>query len=118
MFAGIFAAMSVYSSYRGTDILGVYGWLVGGILVGLVAIASPFLLTPFNKAWMRLGELMGKVVSPFVLGVIFFALITPIALITRFFSRDELRLKRTNGDSYWINRTPPGPSKDSFKKQF
>lgn len=118
LFAGVFALLSAYAAYHGADAFKVYGWLIAGVAVGLVAVAAPGLLTPLNKAWMKLGELMGKVVSPLVLGVIFFVLITPIALITRLFGRDELRLKRTNGHSYWIDRTPPGPAGDSFKNQF
>jgi hypothetical protein len=67
---------------------------------------------------MKLGELMGKIVSPFVLGVIFFALITPIGFFGRLFGRDELRLKGSKASSYWIDRVPPGPSSDSYKNQF
>lgn len=118
LFAGVFALLSAYAGYKGDDVLRIYGWLIAGIVFGLAAIVAPNLLTPFNKAWMKLGELMGKVVSPLVLGVIFFVLITPIALVSRLFGRDELRLKKTNARSYWIDRVPPGPAGDSFKNQF
>ena len=118
LFVGVFACLSAYGAYQGANAAAVYGWLIAGIVVGLVAVAAPNLLTPFNKAWMKLGELMGKVVSPLVLGVIFFVLITPVALVTRLFGRDELRLKKTNVSSYWIKRAPPGPAGDSFKNQF
>ena len=118
LFAGVFALLSAYAAYHGADAFKVYGWLMAGLAVGLIAFAAPGLLTPFNTAWMKLGELMGKVVSPLVLGVIFFVLITPISLITRLFGRDELRLKRTSASSYWIDRAPPGPAGESFKNQF
>lgn len=118
LFAGVFALLSAYAAYQGTEPYRVYGWLIAGMVVGLVAVIAPTALTPFNNAWMKLGELMGKVVSPLVLGVIFFVLITPIALLTRLFGRDELRLKKTNVSSYWIDRVPPGPAGDSFKNQF
>jgi hypothetical protein len=118
LFAVVFALLSAYAAYQGADAFRVYGWLIAGVAVSLVAVAAPGLLTPLNKAWMKLGELMGKVVSPLVLGVIFFVLITPIALITRLFGRDELRLKRANTNSYWIDRAPPGPAGGSFKNQF
>lgn len=118
LFAGVFALLSAYAAYQGGEPSKIYGWLIAGVVVGLVAIIAPGALTPFNKAWMKLGDLMGKVVSPLVLGVIFFALITPIALITRLFGRDELRLKKTGTSSYWIDRAPPGPAGDSFKNQF
>ncbi len=118
LFTGFFALLSAYSVYQGASETKTYAWLAAGALMGAVTITVPGLLTPLNKAWMKLGELMGKVVSPLVLGVIFFILITPLALITRLFGRDELRLKRTNNDSYWIERSPPGPAGDSFKNQF
>lgn len=118
LFAGVFAFLSAYGAFQGSDVARVYSWLIAGVAVGLVAVVAPNLLTPFNKAWMKLGDLMGKVVSPLVLGIIFFMLITPIALITRIFGRDELRLKKTNFNSYWVDRIPPGPAGDSFKNQF
>lgn len=118
LFAGVFALLSAYAAYQNAEAFKVYGWLIAGIVVGLVAIAAPGLLAPLNKAWMKLGELMGRVVSPLVLGVIFFVLITPVALVTRLFGRDELRLKKTDASSYWIERAPPGPAGDSFKNQF
>ena len=118
LFAGVFALLSAYAGYHGASVTTVYGWLIAGVIIGLVAIITPGLLTPLNKAWMKLGDLMGKVVSPLVLGVIFFLLITPVALVTRLFGRDELRLKQTSASSYWIDRAPPGPAGDSFKNQF
>jgi hypothetical protein len=65
-----------------------------------------------------LGLLLGKVVSPIVLALLFFLLITTISLITRLFGRDELKMKKRSVDSYWMNRSPPGPSSDSFKNQY
>lgn len=62
--------------------------------------------------------LLGKIVSPIVLGIIFFLLISPVALVTRAFGRDALRLKAAETGSLWITRTPPGPDPESFKNQF
>jgi len=118
LFAGLFALLSAYAAYQGAESFRVYGWLTAGVVIGLIAVVAPNSLTPFNKAWMKLGDFMGKVVSPLVLGVIFFVLITPIALLTRLFGRDELRLKKADVSSYWIDRAPPGPAGDSFKNQF
>ena len=61
---------------------------------------------------------MGKVVSPIVLGLIFFGMLTPVGIIGRLLGRDELRLKKAPVTSYWIDRDPPGPAPDSFKNQF
>lgn len=88
------------------------------VLVVLVTLAAPKLLAPFNRAWFALGQLMGRVVSPLVLGAIFFLILTPVALVTRLFGRDELRLKRKAVDSYWIDRHHDTTTAESFKNQF
>lgn len=118
LFSGIFAFLSAYAAYRGVDRIAVYCLIGAGVFTGLAAVAVPRKLTLFNVAWMKLGELMGRVVSPLFLGITFFVLITPVAMVSRLFGRDELRLKRNNTESYWINRIPPGPAGDSFKNQF
>ena len=88
------------------------------VMVALVTSAAPKLLAPFNRAWFALGQLMGRVVSPIVLGAIFFLILTPVALIMRLFGRDELRLKRKASDSYWVDRHHDTPAAESFKNQF
>jgi hypothetical protein len=84
----------------------------------ILTLFAPALLAPLNRAWMALGHVLGRIVSPIVLGLIFFVLITPVALIGRIAGRDPLRLKRRAVASYWIQREPPGPTPDSFKNQF
>ena len=84
----------------------------------LVTLAKPSLLLPFNKGWMWIGYLLGRVISPVVLGAIFFFLITPIALIFKISGRDELRLKLSKAQSHWKERSPIGPEAKSFKNQF
>ena len=118
LFAGIFILFSAYESYNMANTALVFGLLTAGILTGLLALAAEDLLDPFNKAWMKLGGLMSKVVSPLTLGIIFFLLITPVALVTRIFGRDELRLKRSATKSYWVDRSSPEPARESFKNQF
>ncbi len=112
--------------------LAAYGWFFKGwplaVLLCLVAVAAAFvllgfvapkILKPLNSLWFQLGLLLGKIVSPLVLGAIFFLLLTPVSLATRLFGRDELRLKRkASQTSYWLDRAPPGPKPDSFKNQF
>lgn len=96
-------------------------WSLAGIAAcfGLSAILKPSVLSPLNRLWFQLGQLLGKIVSPIVLGAIFFLLLTPVALVTRVFGRDELRLKRkASQESYWIDRVPSGPEPESFKNQF
>ena len=81
-------------------------------------IFMPIVLRPLNKAWYKLGLLMGRVVSPIVLGILFFILITPIAIVMRLAGRDPLKLRKQNVESHWIERVPPGPESTSFKDQF
>ena len=87
------------------------------LFFAITATASR-LLSPLNRLWFSFGLLLGKIVSPIVLGVIFFVLIAPVALVTRAFGRDALHLRRRPSDSYWVNRVPPGPDPQSFKHPF
>ena len=85
----------------------------------LLAWLAPRVLAPLNLLWFRFGELLHRIVSPIALGVIFFGVITPYALVMRLFGRDELRLrKRSARPSYWVRREPPGPPPDSFGDQY
>ncbi len=87
-------------------------------LIASITFFAPQFLTSLNQVWYSFGIILGKIINPFVLGAIFFILITPIALITRLFGRDELKMKKSFVQSYWIDRSPPGPQSDSFKNQF
>jgi len=85
----------------------------------LVALVKPALLSGLNRLWMKLGLLLGKVVSPIALGILFYAVITPIGLIIRLTGKDPLRLKfDPDAESYWIPREPPGPPPGSMNNQF
>lgn len=92
--------------------------LLAGFTLGLLTLVRPRALWPLIQAWMWFGHALGKVVSPIVLGILYFGLLTPIALLARAFGRDELKLKRRQPVSYWIERNPPGPDPGSFKNQF
>jgi hypothetical protein len=88
------------------------------LLFSLTALVAPRLLTPLNRLWFQLGMLLSKVISPLVLGLIFLVLITPVALVTRLFGRDALRINKRSVPSYWVGRVPVGPEPSSFKHQF
>ena len=118
LFTLVFAAIGAWGHYKGVNPAASSAWLIAAAVVAVVTLAAPRLLAPFNLAWFKLGLLMGKVVSPIVLGIIFFVILTPVAVISRILGRDELRLKRKAVQSYWIERVPPGPDGDSFKNQF
>ena len=83
----------------------------------LITILKADLLLYPNKLWIRFGFLLGMIISPIVLGVLFFILFTPTAILMKLFGRDELRLKFKKNTSYWIvreNQIKP----DSFSNQF
>ena len=116
-FSAVFAMIAIYSYFQQLKTVSFYANIIFFIFL-TSTIFAPQLLTPLNRLWYTLGILLGKVTSPIVLGAMFFVLITPIALITRLFGRDELRMRKSFVESYWVDRTPPGPQSDSFKNQF
>jgi len=73
------------------------------------------ILSPLNKLWFKFGILLGKIVSPLVMGIIFFLVVTPIAFMMRLLKKDLLNLKFNNESSYWIKKTGP---KSKMKNQF
>ena len=94
-----------------------YPFSAAVVIFFAVTIVKADILLPLNKLWMRFGLLLGMIVSPIVLGVIFFGLFTPVAFLMRISGRDELRLKFKNKASHWISRSEPIQA-DSFKHQF
>ena len=85
----------------------------------ILAVAVPRTLHRANAYWSEFGLLLNRIVSPVVMGLLFFAVVTPTALIFRSLGNDPLRLKRDpTAASYWIDRVPPGPSPESIKDQF
>ena len=93
----------------------------GGLAVLFLATAllRPRVLNPLNRIWMRFGLLLHKVVNPIIMALLFFGTVWPTGLVMRMMGRDLLRLKREpQAASYWIVRSPPGPSPETMKDQF
>jgi predicted membrane metal-binding protein len=85
----------------------------------VVSAVRPALLAPLNRLWFKFGLLLNQVVSPIVMGLLFFLVITPFALVMRAKGKDLLHLKRDPAArSYWIPREPPGPSPETIKNQY
>ncbi len=118
LFTGVFALALAYGLYKGwaSTLNAALG--AAALAVAAAGIFKPAVLEPLNRAWFKFGLLLGKIVSPIVLGVIFFVVITPVSIVTRLAGRDALRLRKRSVNSYWIDRAPPGPAPDSFKNQF
>ena len=71
----------------------------------ILGILNSKILTPLNKAWIKFGELLGRVIAPIVMLVIFFSILTPIGLLLKFFGKDLLQIKNNKSiKSYWISR--------------
>ena len=94
-----------------------YAFTAVSLIFLFVTLVKDDILSPLNKLWMRFGFLLGMIVSPIVLGIIFFGIFTPIATLMRLSGRDELRLKFRRKASHWITRSEPIKS-ESFKNQF
>jgi hypothetical protein len=91
------------------------------IAIALLAISfvRPSILRPLNRAWMAFGALLHRVVSPLVLGILYFGMFTPIAFALRLRGKDAMRRRADpQAESYWIRRDPPGPPSDSLKNQY
>lgn len=95
-------------------------WALGlAVITVFVAILKPLLLAGPNRLWFKFGLLLGKIVSPIALGVLFYCVVAPIGVLSRLVMKDPLRLKIDSGaNSYWIPREPPGPPPDSMTNQF
>jgi hypothetical protein len=92
-------------------------WVAGLFL--FIGILRPALLHPLNKYWTKLGLLMGRIVSPVITAVLFYAVVTPTALLFRILGKDPLRLSYdAEARSYWIERQPPGPAPETMTNQF
>ena len=117
-FAIIFAVIGIIAAWRGWRI-GPVWFLVPAAAFAAATLLRPEILAPLNRAWLRFGLLLHKVVNPLIMGAIFFLVFTPMGLLMRAFGKDFLRLKRDpQASSYWIPREPPGPAPDSLKNQF
>ena len=78
--------------------------LVISIIFLILGLINSKILTPLNKLWFKFGIFLGNIISPIVMGVIYFIVVTPIALILKVFNKDVLNLKKTKNSSYWINK--------------
>ena len=81
----------------------------------ILGILNSKILSPLNRAWFKFGVLLGKVISPIIMGIIFFLVVTPTGFIMRLLGKDVLNLKFSGVKSYWIEKSGP---KSKMKNQF
>ena len=115
-FTFLFALVTTYFFVKGIEAW-AYFFLIIVVIFFIITITKPEILLPLNKIWMRFGLLLGLIVSPLVLGLIFFCIFTPLAFFMRLSGRDELRLKIKNKTSHWIPRDELRQG-DFFRRQF
>ncbi len=88
------------------------------IIFLVAALYFSKVLSPLNHLWYQLGIMLGNIVSPIILGFIYFFLISPISFFTRLFGRDELKIRNQVADTFWVDRSPNNILPDSFKNQY
>ena len=117
VFAALFALIGCWPLWH-------YQWprwwaLVIAAAFTLVALIRPQVLHPLNRAWLALGKLMHRIVSPVVMGALFFLCVTPTAYVMRMRGKDLLSLKRRPDlKSYWIDREPSSSDPEAMKHQY
>ncbi len=112
LFFIVFLIIGLYPLKNG---LNIRLWSLGLSFVFLIiTFIRPNLFTPLNKLWIQFGILLGKIISPIVMGLVFFFVVTPIGILVRLFKKDVMGLKKKE-TSYWINRED---KVQSMRKQF
>ena len=93
----------------------VYLPLIISIVFLILGLLNAKILTPLNKAWIKFGEILGSIISPLVMGIIFFGIVTPTGLFLKLIGKDVLKLKQNKKNTYWIEKDN---SNNSMKNQF
>ena len=113
VFFVFFLIISLFPLLNDNDIR--YWSLILSIIFLVLGLLNSNLLTPLNNLWFKFGILLGKVISPFIMGTIFFIIVTPIGIIMKILNKDLLNLKFNNKKTYWIEKNGP---KSKMKNQF
>ena len=113
VFFTVFLIIAIWPLLNGYEIR--YWSLIISIVFLLLGILNSKILTPLNKIWFKFGILLGHVISPIVMGLIFFLVVTPTSLLMKLFRKDILGIKKNRSKSYWIEKSGP---KSKMKNQF
>ena len=109
----VFFLISIYPLIYGKKLI-IWSLIISFVFL-LLALFKPGLLAPLNKLWFRFGILLGKVISPLLMGIIFFCMVTPIGFLMKILKKDLLNLKFNRDKTYWIENKGP---KSKIKNQF
>ena len=108
-----FLIVSTYPLIKGGEIR-IWSLIIALIFL-ILGIINSELLTPLNKIWFKFGIFLGNFVSPIIMGIIFFIVVTPVSLILKLLGKDILNIKKNNKRTYWIDKSDP---KSKMKNQF
>ena len=109
----VFLLIAIYPLIKNEE-LRIWSLIIAIIFL-ILGLLNSKILTPLNKLWFKFGLFLGKIVSPMIIGMIFFLVVTPIAFLMRIIGKDLLNLKFNNDKSYWIEKKGP---KSKMKNQF
>tara|TARA_B100000963_G_scaffold22767_1_gene17046 strand:- start:86 stop:472 length:387 start_codon:yes stop_codon:yes gene_type:complete len=113
VFFFVFFLIGIYPLLNSNDLR--FWSLFLSIIFLILGLMNSKILTPLNRIWFKFGMLLGTIVSPFVMGVIFFLIVTPIGVIMKITGKDLLNLKYSNKNTYWIEKSGP---KSRMRNQF
>ena len=109
----VFLLIALHPLLNGEN-LKIWSLIIALIFLILGSVNSKF-LTPLNKIWFKFGIILGKIVSPLIMAIIFFFVVTPIAILMKLLKKDLLNLKYNKNESYWVEKAEP---KSKMKNQF
>tara|TARA_B100001121_G_C18308553_1_gene443097 strand:+ start:191 stop:577 length:387 start_codon:yes stop_codon:yes gene_type:complete len=113
VFSIVFLIIAIYPLINNEDIR---NWsLIVSLIFLILGYLKSRILTPLNSLWFKFGIFLGRIVSPIILGVIYYFIVTPTSILMRLFKKDLLNLKFSNNNSYWINKHGP---KSKMKNQY
>ena len=113
VFFVVFLLISIYPILKDGNIR-IWSLIISFIFL-VLGLLNSNLLSPLNKLWFKFGLFLGKIISPIIMGIIFFLVVTPIAVIMRLLKKDLLNLKFEENNTYWIDKSGP---KSKMKNQF
>jgi len=113
VFFVVFLLIGLWPILKGNEIR-IWSIVISLIFL-ILGILNSKILTPFNKVWFRFGIFLGNFISPVIMGIVFFLVVTPTGLIMKLFRKDLINLRKNNSSTYWIEKKD---IKSSMKNQF
>ena len=113
VFFVVFLLIGLWPILKGNEIR-IWSIVISLIFL-ILGILNSKILTPFNKVWFRFGIFLGNFISPLIMGIVFFLVVTPTGLIMKLFRKDLINLRKNNSSTYWIEKKD---IKSSMKNQF